>query len=104
MASLRTRYLSPDEIDQIVTPLLADGFEPFGYKSRSIKEDEAFDGEPIIRVRADVERPVPAEQLVKTRSRIHDALRAEHDERFVFLSAPGPDRELPPGDEDEDFD
>ncbi len=102
MASLRARYLYPDEIDAIVTPLLAEAFKPFGYKDRSIKEDETFDGDPIIRVTADVAQPVPAATLSKTQSRIHDALRAKDEERFVFLSAPGPNREVPDGDEDEE--
>lgn len=103
MASLRAKYLSPEEIDKIVTPLLTDDFRSFGYKNNSIEEDETFDGEPVIRVRADVEQPVPAEQLVQTLNRIHDALRQQHDERFVFLSAPGPKRLSEGGDEDEDI-
>ncbi|MDM9647042.1 hypothetical protein [Rhizobium sp. S163] len=104
MSSLRARYLSPQEIDKIVTPLLSDDFKTFGYKDKSIKEDETYDGEPIIRVRADVEQPVPAKELVKTLSRIHDALRKLDDERFVFLSAPGPKISQSEGEDDEDLD
>ena len=102
MASLRARYLYPQEIDDIVTPLITEAFKPYGYKDKSIKEDEAFDGDPIIRVIADVAQPVPAEKLAGTLSRIHDALRAKDDERLVLLSAPGPQAPLSGDDEDED--
>lgn len=101
MASLRAKYLYPQEIDDIVTPLLTEAFKPYGYKDKSIREDETFDGDPIIRVKADVDLPVPAEELARTLSRIHDALRAKEDERFVLLSAPGPQTPLS-GDEDEE--
>jgi hypothetical protein len=104
MANLRAKYLYPNEISDIVKPLLIKAFAPYGYKDSTISEDETFDGDPIIRVKADVAQPVPAEELAKTVSRIHDELRARDEERFVFLSAPGPDWELPHGDEDEDLD
>ncbi|ATN32625.1 hypothetical protein ACO34A_02250 [Rhizobium sp. ACO-34A] len=102
MASLRAVYLAPEQIDKIVTPLLSDAFKDYGFNRASIKEDETFDGEPIIRVRADVKEAVPARELVKILGRIHDALRAGNDERIVFLSAPGPAVVAPAGDEDED--
>lgn len=104
MANLRARYLYPTEIDAIVTPLLTEAFKDYGYKDKSIKEDETFDGDPIIRVTVDVAKPVPAEQLVETLSRIHDLLREKDEERFVFLSAPGPAITSGTGDEDEDED
>jgi hypothetical protein len=103
MASLRARYLSPEEIDEIVTPLLMDNFKSFGFADKSIKEEETYDGEPIIRVVADVSQPVPAKELVQTASRIHDALRKKDDERLVFLSAPGPVVATFAGEEDEDI-
>ncbi|MCA1969060.1 MAG: hypothetical protein LDL42_08000 [Rhizobium sp.] len=102
MANLRAVYLAPEEIDKIVTPLLTEAFKKYGFNRASIKEDETFDGEPIIRVRADVAEAVPAKELVNTLSRIHDALRAGSDERIVFLSAPGPTTAASAGDEDED--
>jgi hypothetical protein len=104
MANLRARYLYPKEIDAIVTPLLTEAFKDYGYKDKFIREDETFDGDPIIRVTADVAQPVPAEELAKTLSRIHDALRAKDEERFVFLSAPGPEKLLTGDQEDEDLD
>jgi hypothetical protein len=104
MANLRARYLYPKEIDAIVTPLLTEAFKDYGYKDKSIKEDETFDGDPIIRVTAEVAQPVPAEQLAKTLNRIHNALREKDEERFVFLSAPGPAILSGSGDEDEDED
>lgn len=102
MASLRAVYLAPEEIDKIVTPLLSEAFKNYGFNKAYIKEDETFDGEPIIRVRAEVEEAVPARELVRILGRIHDALRAGSDERIVFLSAPGPATNAPAGDEDED--
>jgi len=104
MTNLRAKYLYPKEIDAIVTPLLTEAFKPYGYKDKSIQEDETFAGDQIIRVKADVDQPVPAEQLAKTLSQIHDALRAQDEERFVFLSAPGPDEPLAGDEGDEDVD
>ncbi|MCW0001257.1 hypothetical protein OE766_23835 [Pararhizobium sp. YC-54] len=104
MVNLRATYLSPEEIDKIVSPLLTKDFEAYGYKDKSIKEDETFDGEPIIRVRANVEKAVPADEMIATLSRIHDALRSENDERFVFLSAPGPEAPVVGGVDEEDAD
>lgn len=100
--NIHARYLRLHEIDDIVTPLLAEAFKPYGYRDKSIREEEIFDGDHVIRVRADVERPVPVEELTKALTSIHDALRAKDEERFVFLSAPGPNPVLPDGDEDFD--
>ena len=102
MAHLQTVYLEPQEIDRIVTPLLNESFEAYGFHGKTIEEDETFSGDPIIRVRAEVETAVPADKLVSVLGRIHDALRIHHDERVVFLSAPGPALAQPEGDEDED--
>ena len=103
MANLRAIYLAPEEIGRIVTPLLRRDFESYGLTDTLIKEDETFDGDPVIRVRAEVRSAVPAGKLVETLTRIHDALRAHNDERIVFLSAPGPDMS-PQDDADEDMD
>jgi hypothetical protein len=103
MASLRAVYLQPEEIDRIVTPLLAKGFKRYGFHGKLIQEDETFSGDPIIRVRADVDKPVPASELVSVLGDIHAALRTQNDERFVFLSAPGPKLDAVGGDEDEEI-
>lgn len=102
MASLRTIYLDPEEIERIVTPLLREGFKDYGFRGNTIAEDETFSGDPVIRVRAEVAAAVPADELVSVLSRIHDALRKKNDERFVFLSAPGPSLAEAGGEEDED--
>lgn len=102
MASLRAIYLAPEEIERIVTPLLREGFKAYGFSGNTIAEDETFSGDPVIRVRADVATAVPADDLVSVLSQIHAALREKNDERFVFLSAPGPSIGEPDGDEDED--
>ena len=85
-----------------MTPLLEKDFQPYGYKDRQIEEVETFDGEPVIRVRVDVDQAVPADELVQTLTRIHGALRLNNDERFVFLSAPGPQEDNADADEDVD--
>lgn len=103
MTSLRTVYLAPDDVNRIVMPLLKEGFGTYGFRGQTVEEDETFSGDPIIRVRAEVDRPVPASELVSVLGRIHAALRARNDERFVFLSAPGPARAQPEGDQDEDL-
>lgn len=100
MSNLRAVYLAPEEISEIVVPLLQEDFTAYGFRGQIIKEDEAYDGDPIIRVRADVGKPVPVSVQIKTLSRIHDALRAKNEERIVFLSAPGPDS-LSKGTDDE---
>lgn len=102
MARLRTVYLTPDDIRVIVNPLMAAGFNAYGFKSSTIEEDETFSGDPIIRIRADVERAVPASETVSVLSKIHAALGAKNDERTVFLSAPGPSLSDSGDDEDED--
>ncbi|MGV3551419.1 hypothetical protein [Rhizobium sp.] len=100
--NIHARYLRLQEIDDLVTPLLKRDFGPFGYRDRQISEEEDFDGMPIIRLRAEVEQAVPAKELVQTLGKIHDLLRSKDEERFVFLSAPGPNPVLPDGDEDFD--
>ncbi|NSZ15298.1 hypothetical protein [Agrobacterium vitis] len=102
MARLRTVYLTPDDIKVIVNPLMAEGFSAYGFRSSTIEEDETFSGDPIIRIRADVTRAVPANETVSVLSKIHAALREKNDERTVFLSAPGPSLSDVGDDEDED--
>ncbi|HBF30017.1 hypothetical protein [Rhizobium sp.] len=103
MANLRARYLSPEEIDEIVTPLLQERFRDYGFKGKSIEEHVTTDGdEPFIRVRADVDRAVPAEELVSAHLLVNAALQAQDEDRFVILTASGPSIALPGGDEDEE--
>jgi hypothetical protein len=103
MTKLRARYLSPEEIDEIVTPLLQERFRHYGFKGKSIEEDVTIDGrEPFIRVRADVAHAVPAEELVSTLALVNDALQARDEDRFLILTASGPSIALTGGDEDEE--
>nr|WP_316651597.1 hypothetical protein [uncultured Gellertiella sp.] len=104
MAGLRAVYLAPEEVEKIVAPLLKEDFAAYHFRGKSIQEDETFDGDPIIRVRAEVGEAVPAAQLIQTLTRIHDALRRQNDERLVFLSAPGPNAVSPEDQGDEDVD
>jgi hypothetical protein len=102
MINVHAKFLTVDQIRDILTPVLQSDFGRFGYRGSEIKEDETFDGMPVVRVTVDVERPVPAPEWTMTLVRLHDLLRARNDERFVFLSAPGPSEDTPPGDEDVD--
>ncbi|MGV0816840.1 hypothetical protein [Martelella sp. AMO21009] len=90
MVSLRNTNLSVEKIAAIAAPLLQSDLSAYGYKGETIREDETFDGEPIIRIMVHVETAVPVEKLNGTLKKVHDLLRQDNDERLVFLSAPGP--------------
>lgn len=102
MVNVHAKFLTLDQIREIVVPVLKSDFGKFGYRGSEIKEDETFDGMPVIRVTANVARPVPAPEWTITLLKLHDLLRAKDDERFVFLSAPGPSEDVTTGDEDVD--
>lgn len=101
--NIHARYLTIEEIKPLISNVLQREFEAFGYKGAQVSEDETFDGLQIIRVNADVERPVSAEVLISTGSNLQNALRDKRDERVVFLSAPGPASDLDRTQEDEDL-
>lgn len=101
--NIHQRYLTVEEMKPLISNVLQQEFAAFGYKDARVREDETFDGMQIIRVNADVERPVSAEILIATGSTLQNVLRDKREERVVFLSAPGPASDLDNNQEDEDL-
>jgi hypothetical protein len=79
-------------------------FRDYGYTSSEIREEETFDGTPVIRVIVNVRDVVPAEALSRATSGSHDLLQAQRDERFVFLSSRRPALASEQNDDDQDVD
>jgi hypothetical protein len=96
MANIHLAPLGLEEVRAIANDVLNRQFRPFGFGAIALREEEDFDGEPILRVIAEVTKPVPARTLIDATTDIHDALRKQGDNRFVYL---GTHR---PGDEDTD--
>ncbi|MCE7030255.1 hypothetical protein [Jiella avicenniae] len=86
MSSLKHVILSDDEVEALLTSVLADVLAEFDFKGATFQEELDFDGEPIFRVVATVEQRVPAARLMDAISATNRALRQRGDDRFVILS------------------
>ncbi|WP_207350346.1 hypothetical protein [Jiella sonneratiae] len=86
MASLKYAVLADEEVKALLTSALADVLGEFGFKGATFDEEIDFDGEPIFRVVATVERRVPAASLMDAIAATNRALRRRGDDRFVILS------------------
>ena len=86
MSSLKHVTLSDDEVEALLTSVIAEVFAEFGFKGATFQEEMDFDGEPIFRVVATVEQPVPAAKLMDAIAAVNRARREKGDDRFVNLS------------------
>ena len=85
--------MTDNQINQIVTGILRDRLEQFGFARSEVKSDLDFEGSPIIRVTAQYENGrVPSDQLIDSLHAIRSELLRLGEERFVFLESeyPGP--------------
>ena len=102
MANLHIIYLKTEEVREIALPILMKRFETYGFQDAEIREEETFDGDPILRMVAHVKQQVPARTLIDANEDIHVSLREKGEERFVFLSTRRPAEAEQEADEDEE--
>jgi len=99
MANLHPAFLSPEDVREVALPLLRQRLGRFAFDDVSVREEEDFDGENVLRLTADVAVKVPAKALIDVTADIHSALRRQGDERYVYVSTRRPGSEKQ-GDED----
>lgn len=83
--------LSEDAARKIAEPILRKHLQPFGYSGVSVKSEEDFDGDIVLRMTVNVERQVSGRAMVDVVGAIRGALLDQGDERFAFLSYRRPD-------------
>lgn len=101
--NVHARPLDIGEVRKMSVPLLAEHFSEYGFIEAQVAEDESYDGVPVFRIDAKVERRVPADVIVDTLDAIHSSLRAKGEDRIVFLTTklPRPDQSA---EDEEDVD
>ena len=79
--------MTDGEINDVVTSVLRNRLDQFGFAGSRVLSDTDFDGVPIIRVIAHYEKqdPVPSDKLVDSLEHIRSELIRRGEERFVFL-------------------
>ncbi|MCB1458010.1 MAG: hypothetical protein KDJ48_01840 [Nitratireductor sp.] len=101
MAMAKMKFLTEQEVQAIAQPILAHDFARYGFIGSTIEEVEDFDGSYVFRLTANVEKTVPAKELIDTSHQILTRLREQGEDRFVILATHRPDREADQNDEDE---
>jgi hypothetical protein len=86
MGMAKLKFLSENEVHQMVEPILKNGLAPFGYQHVNVEEAEDFDGKYVFRLDAKVDTRVPADVLIGLMGKIHSQLRAVGESRFAILS------------------
>ncbi len=99
MSSLQSEVLRPNEVHAVVLPVLQKRLGRYGFSAASVIDEDLFYGGTAIRIVAEVEEKVPADDLADTSSAVRAILRSRGEERFVFLIAR---RRAAPGDDDQD--
>jgi hypothetical protein len=79
------------EISEVVTRILRDRFNQFGFAGARVRSDIDFDGTPIIRVTGSYENGrVPTRRLIDTLDDIRSELIDRGEDRIVFLDSEYP--------------
>ena len=87
--------MTDDQIKRLVTPLLRKTLGQSTFRSATVESETDFDGNPIIRVIANVTSgDIPAETLLDVQHDIRSVLIEKGDDRFIFLDAAYPHEEL----------
>lgn len=94
MAAPQQTFLDSESVKRVALPLLQRRLAPFHFTDVDVVEEEDFDGELVLRMTANVSTKVPAQDLITVTADIHDALRKEGDERFVYLGTRRPTNDL----------
>lgn len=100
MSHLHDELLSPDQVRDLVLPLVRRSLLDQGFRGLTIKEEVDFDGVDIIRVTAEVDQRVDARRLIDLNDDLQLAVRAKGDSRFVFLRTRRPGDDPTDGDEE----
>jgi hypothetical protein len=91
MRPTRSRTMTENEINEVVSRLLRSRFADLGFERSTVESEEDFDGSSNLRVTAHFSRgPVSADRLIDASHDIRSELIRRGEERFVFL-----DSELP---------
>jgi hypothetical protein len=99
MSSLQAEVLRPDEVRALAVPVLQKHLGRYGFRAASVIDEDLFYGGTAIRIIADVDQKVPADDLAETSAALRAMLRPRGEQRFVFLVARRP---AAPGDDDQD--
>jgi hypothetical protein len=86
MALAKLTYLDTNEVSSIAEPILAVKLKSYGFSKLNVEELRDFDGEYIFRLHANVERQVPAIEVIEASDAINRMLRSQGELRFVNLS------------------
>ena len=99
--NVHAKFLRSEELKRVAVPVMQRELERYGFHSLDIREDETSDGQPVIRLVATVDHPVPAKHFLKTLDETLKALRLEGEDRLVFLMIPAVQaEEINTGEED----
>ena len=94
--------MTDGEINEVVTRILRDRLNQFGFAGSQVRSELDFDGTPIIRVTGRYENGrIPTDKYIDSLEAIRTELIDRGEDRFVFLDSEYP-RELVQGDDDEE--
>jgi hypothetical protein len=83
--------MTDDEINEVASRLLQERFQDLQFERSTVKSEEDFDGDSILRIKAYFPRGgVTAERLVDAMHDIRSELIRRGEERFVFLDGEFP--------------
>ena len=102
MSSLKHATLSKEDAEGLILSVVRKRLDGFGLVGATVVEEPGFDGAPIFRIVATVERPVSAKAVISVTAEANGALWTRGDERFVILSTEM--RNAPEELSEEDFD
>ena len=84
--NIHQKYLTVEQIKDLIEPVLAVKLKAFDFKAVTVSEEVAYDGDPMLRVLADVDVGVPTTVFVETLNAVYEALRNENEDRLVLMS------------------
>jgi hypothetical protein len=86
--------MTDEEINKIVSKLLRERLNEYGFVRSSVQSEEDFDGSSILRVTAYFKKEdVPSDRLTDALHEIRSKLLDRGEERFVFLRFKSPREE-----------
>jgi len=84
--NVHAKFLAVEEITELVQPVLADDLREYDVQNVFVAEEEAFDGDPMIRMIANVGEGVPPDVFAKVLNAVSAKRRTANEERLVLMS------------------
>lgn len=91
MAQMSFSLLPDADVRRISEQLLQERFNKYGFSSLDLRRETDFDDQIVFRINLKLNRSVPTKEIISALGSLHQTLRENGEDRFVYLDVHTPE-------------